>query len=221
MNSLFRYMSPKHADAFVDQGAILFHALSYFRDYEDAAVRADEFEGTRVHLPLGGLKVTKVASGEVVPLPHAFESTAREDDIFICCLSTTYSEELAEKFGTKTCVEIFEPGKFVGLIRSALARRPSIKNKHLEFGPVKYYAMHDPVIVDWALPERIALSKPSKYSWQDEYRIAFAENDAFKVENTELKLVVPGTRPDRRSENHPQRLFKLGRVSKICKIHRF
>ena len=218
---LFRYMSKKHAEAFVDRGEVLFRALSYYRDYEDKGVRSDEFEGTRVHRPREGLKLTKVSTGEVVSVPHTFESTVREDDIFVSCLSITHSDALAEKFDTKICVEILEPGKFLALIRNALVRRPSVKNKHLEYGLVKYYAPHDPPIVDWALPERIALSKPSTFSWQSEYRIAFAVNDAFRVENTHLRLVLPGDRRAPRATSHPERLFKLGSLAKLCKVHHF
>lgn len=215
-------MSAEYAEAFVRRGEMLFRALSYFRDYEDEGVRGDEFEGTRLHLPVDGLKVTKVATGEVVSLPNTFESTARqEDDIFIYCLSTTHSEFLAEKFKAKICIEIHEPVRLFALIRNALTRRPSIKSKHLEYGPVKYYAPHEPPIVDWALPEKIALAKPSSFSWQGEYRIAFAVNGAFNVGNVQTQLAPLGERRRPRSTNHPQQLFKLGNMSKLCTIHRF
>lgn len=214
-------MSAEYAEAFVRRGEMLFRALSYFRDYEDEGVRGDEFEGTRLHLPVDGLKATKVATGEVVSLPYTFESTAREDDIFVYCLSTTRSEFLAEKFNAKICVEIHDPVRLLALIRNALARRPSVKNKHLEYGLVKYYAPHEPPIVDWALPERIALSKPSIFSWQGEYRIAFAVNGAFNVENVQVQLVPLGERRRPRSTNHPERLLKLGNMSKLCTVHRF
>ena len=98
MQSLFRYLSDEYIDAFVRRGEVFFRALSYYRDYEDADVRSDTFEGTRVHLPIDGLKATVVGTAEVVSLPYTFESTAREDDIFVYCLSTERSEELAEKF---------------------------------------------------------------------------------------------------------------------------
>jgi hypothetical protein len=171
--SLFRYMPNEYADALVRRGEVLFRALSYFRDYEDEGIRSDEFEGTRTHLPKDGLKVTKVPTGEEVALPHSFESTAHEEDIFVYCLSTIFSKSLAEKFNAKTCVEILDSVRFLALSRNSLALRPSIKNKHLECGAVKYYELHDPPIVDWALPERIALSKPATFTWQSEYRIAF------------------------------------------------
>ena len=48
MPPLVRYFSEKNAHAFVERGEVLFRALSYFRDYEDKGVRADEHEGTLV-----------------------------------------------------------------------------------------------------------------------------------------------------------------------------
>ena len=200
---------------------MLFRALSYYRDYEDNGVRGDEYEGTKLHLPLDGLKPTNVDTGEVISLPHTFESTAQEDDIFVYCLSTIHSEFLAEKFNAKFCIEIHEPVKLLSLIRGALARRPSIKNKHLEYGPVEYYAPHEPPIISWALPKKIALSKQSKFSWQEEYRIAFAINGAFNVGNVKTSLVHHSEHRRLRFTNHPKRLLKLGDMSKLCTIHRF
>jgi len=219
--SLFRYMSAEYAEAFVRKGEMLFRALSYYRDCEEKGVRNDEYEGTRVHLPLDGLKATNVDTDEMVSLSCTFESTAREDDIFIYCLSTTCSEFIAEKFNTNTCVEIYEPIKLLNLLRNALVRRPFIKSKHLEYGPVKYYMPHEPPIVDWALPERIALSKPSTFAWQEEYRIAFAVNGGFNVENVQVKLVPLGVCRRPLSTNHPKQILKLGSISKLCTIHRF
>jgi hypothetical protein len=214
-------MPAEFAEAYVKRGEVLFRALSYYKDFEDDGVRADEFEGTRVHLPNEGLKATKVDTGEVVSLPHTFESSAHEEDIFVHCLSTKFSEKLAEKFGTKTCIEIFEPSKFLTMIRAALERRPSVKDKSLAFGPIKYYAWHDAPLGDWALPERIALSKMDMLAWQCEYRIAFSVNHAFDFENVSVKLVPPGTRRNHSAIDHPKKFLKLGSLSKLCRVHSF
>ena len=219
--NLYKYLPSKYIDGFVRRGEVLFRALSYFRDYEDAQVRGDEFEGTKLYRPKQGLEVTLTATQERRLLPHAFESTANEDDIFVFCLSTVLSADLAEQFKASACVEIHHPARFISEIRAALNRRPSIKNKMLVHGEVKYYVEDEPPIVDWALPEKIAMSKLSFYSPQQEYRIAFAVNGAFKVQNTRLRLVVPGERRVPRSASHPERLMKLGNLSKLCSVHRF
>ncbi len=221
MSSLYKYLPAKYVDDFVHKGAVLFRSLSYFRDYEDAQVRGDEFEGTRLHRPQNGLEITLTAKQQKVVLPHSFESTANEDDIFVFCLSTVLSADLAAQFKASACVEIKNPSKFIAGIRAALQRRPSIKNKMLVYGEVKYYTPEEPVIVDWALPEKIAMSKLSVYIPQQEYRIAFAVNDAFRVENTRLRLVAPGERRPPRATSHPERPFKLGSLAKICKVHHF
>ncbi len=148
-------------------------------------------------------------------------STANEDDIFVFCLSTVLSSDLAAQFQASACVEILNPIRFIAGVRAALLRRPSIKSKILVHGEVKYYTPDEPPIVDWALPEKIAMSKLSFYIPQQEYRIAFALNSAFRVENTRLRLVSPGERIVPRAMTHPERLFKLGSLAKLSKVHHF
>ena len=219
MSSLYRYFSTSNAHAFVERGEVLFRSLSYFRDYEDAGVRSDEHEGTLVHLPTDGLKVNKVATGEVVALPHQMEATAMEDDIFIYCMSTELSENIAHRFNAQVIVEIHQPTKFLALVRSSLAMRKRLQASKLVSQSVRYYEWHEPPIVDWALPERIALRKPMSFSWQKEHRIAVPLGDAFRVENVSVNLVLPGTKRPRRTTTHPSVLLKLGNLSKICKVH--
>jgi len=222
MQKLYRYVTPENADTFVHEGEILFRSLSYYRDhYEDEGVRRDEYEGTRVHLPKDGLKLRYVATGNEVAVPYTFESTAKEDDIFISCFSTELSESIAQRFKAKSCVEIKDSAEFISLMRAALARCPSIKNKTLVCGPVKYYAPHDPPIVDWALPERITLSKPKSFQWQHEYRVAFAIEDAFAVENVKVKLVPLGQRLKSKTGYYQKWKIKIGSIAKLCQIHSF
>lgn len=221
MTSLYKYLPEQYVAPLLSEGVVLFRTLSYFRDYEDAQVRGDEFEGTKIYRPTNGLEVTLTATQEKIVLPHSFESSAKEDDIFVFCLSTIYSPELAVQFQTNVCVEIINPALFISKVRDALLRRPSIKNKMLVTGEVKYYEPHEPPIVDWALPERIAMSKLTSFRTQHEYRIAFGINEAFAVENTRLQLVLPGTPRHKRNTTYPERQFKLGNISKICRVHYF
>ena len=221
MFRLFRYLSPEFAEAFVKNGEMLFRALSYFRDYEDDGVRADEYEGTLVHLPKEGLKARLVATGAEVPINYTFESSAREDEIFVYCMSTECSSLLASRFKTDACVEIFDLSRFFFHLRAALVKYPEVQEKQLAYGKVKYYEPHEPPIIDWALPERIALRKPKKFDWQCEYRFAFPRGTAFGIENVNVKLVPLGSRCPLTSCAHPQMLLKLGDLSKLCRIHSF
>lgn len=221
MTSLYKYLPEQYVDPLLREGVILFRTLSHFRDYEDAQVRGDEFEGTRLYRPANGLEPTIVNTQEKVLIPHAFESSANEDDIFVFCLSTILSQELAAQFNTNVCVEIQNLSLFISKIRGALSRRPSIKSKQLVHGEVNYYAPHEPPVVDWALPERITMSKLDPFRPQHEYRIAFCVNGAFDFGNTRQQLVAPGTPRPKRITAYPERQFKLGSISKICRVHRF
>jgi len=219
MPSLFRYFSSVNARAFVERGEVLFRALSYFRDYEDEGVRADQYEGTLVHRPKDGLKVTMTASGEEIELPHTLESTAREDDIFVYCMSSELSTSIANRFQAKACVEIEHPLVFLSRVRTALSLRARLRAEKMIHQPVKYYERHEPPIVDWALPERIAMRKPKSFEWQMEHRIAVPLGDAFRVENVEVKLVPLGHVRQRQVPDHPKLLLRLGSLAKICRVH--
>ncbi|MGH8602581.1 MAG: hypothetical protein ACREXR_07325 [Gammaproteobacteria bacterium] len=98
------------------------------------------------------------------------------------------------------------------------AKRPSIKSKMLVHGDVRYYTPDEPPIIDWVLPEKIAMSKLSAYTPQQEYRVAFAVNRGFGVENTRLRLVSPGERRPPRTTSHPERLLKLGSLANHAKF---
>lgn len=220
-DSLYKYLPDQYVESFVGEGALLFRSLSYFRDYEDGQVRGDEFEGTKLYRPTTGLEVTLTATGEKRILPHSFESTTNEDNIFVICLSTELSADLASQFNTSVCVEVIKRVRLISGIRQALLRRPSVKNKILVHGEVRYYNPDDPLIVDWALPDKIAMSKLTAFESQKEYRFAYSINGAFEVENTRLRLVPPGERMLPRASDHPQQLLKIGSLANVCRLHHF
>jgi hypothetical protein len=219
MPSLYRYFSKKNADAFVQNGEVLFRALSYFRNYEDDEARGDKFEGTLVHLPDNGLVVKNVNTEEEIFLPHLFESTAKEDDIFVYCMSQILSAELSERFKAEVVVEITNPAKFLNLVRPALSLRKRFRVNQLIHEPVKYYEWNEPPIVDWALPERITMKKPKIFEWQGEYRLAVPIGDAFDAENVNLNLVSVNHSRASVARNYPQQMLRLGSLSKICRVH--
>jgi hypothetical protein len=121
MQPLYRYLSPEYVDPFLREGSLLMRSLSYYRDYEDDGVRADPFEGTLTHRPKEGLTVTMVGSGEVRSLPHTLESTVREDDIFVYCMSSELNLETAKRFRTSVCIEIHKSVQFLHRLRTALS----------------------------------------------------------------------------------------------------
>lgn len=219
MQTLYRYLSTNRVHSFVREGSVLMRSLSYYRDYEDAGVRADAFEGTLAHRPLDGLKATIVGSGEVRELPYRFESSAQQDDIFVYCVSSERSADIARRFQTPFCVEIHKPVQFLHRLRTALMLRSRMRSNALIHGDVRYYEHHEPPIVDWALPEKIAMRKPSQFSWQREYRFAVPRGDAFSVENVSVSLVPLDAPRPARSNTHPALALRLGDLSKLCRVH--
>jgi hypothetical protein len=218
---LVRYFScEEYARKLVEEGEVLFRALSYFRDYEDNGVRADPYEGTLTHRPEDGLKIQLVKDGQTVALPHTFEARAREDDILVYCLSTQLSHHIARRFDAKVAVLVKDRGTFLARVRRALTHVPGANPKQLVHGAVKYVDKHDPPGVAWALPERIALRKPVTYRWQSEYRIAAPIGDAFAVENVRLSLTAPGGDLPAKATGHPQHMLRLGSLKSICELQR-
>lgn len=218
MQRLFRYFSEEHASDFVQKGTVLFRSLTYFRDYEDVGVRADEYEGTLVHQMQEGVAINNLTAG-ALSLPYRFESTVKEDEIFVYCMSTELSPEIAQRFGADIAIEILDLSKFLNCLRTALSLRRRFRVDQLVHEDVRYYDWHEPPIVDWALPERIAMKKPKSFSWQKEYRFAVPIKDAFRVGNVKNNLVPIGSNRMFRAKAHPQQFLNLGNLSRICKIH--
>jgi hypothetical protein len=142
--SLYKYCSEhKWAEAFLD-GKVLFRSLSYFRDYEDKHVRQDQNEGTTVFRPDGGLIVNNLTRGKTFNLPagHAFESTVKQDEIFVFCLSRSFTDEIRQRFEAVRCVEVVNTRTFCMRVEAALpaqATFPGPPGRSRIGRPVGYY----------------------------------------------------------------------------------
>ena len=105
---MFRYFDQeKYALNWIMRGRVRFKPLIYYRELEALDVRADAKDGKLQHQPTDGLLLTKEDGTEVRLEGWTFESAAKGEQIFIHCLSSTLSHELAERFGP-FCVEISE-----------------------------------------------------------------------------------------------------------------
>ena len=165
--NLYKYFSErKWAEAFIN-GEVLFRSLSYFRDYEDNNVREDHNEGTSIYRPEGGLIVNNQTQGTTFTLPgHALESAAKQQEIFIFCVSKSLTDELRERFKAVACVEILNIGAFCNRIETALlpskATFPGPPDRKRIGQHVEYYQETEAGNPRWALPDMIATSKLDK-----------------------------------------------------------
>ena len=221
---IYKYLPERFADAFVNRGEVLFRSLSYFHDLESTDGRADAYEGTRRYRPHGGLEITSVTTGQKSNFPESvsLESTAKTSDIFVFCASTQLGPTLAQEFQADTCIEIVDETRFVARLRAALTRRIRVRApKTLLRGLVNYYECSEAPIVDWALPDRITMSKPARFKHQHEYRFAFAINDAFRVQNTTQILTTRERAAAVLAESYPQDLLVVGNLHRLVNVHRF
>lgn len=220
---LYKYLAKEaYARALVDRGEIFMRALSYFRACDDELVRGDPDDGKLRHEPHEGLVVTK-STGEVVRMPAGwhFRSSVRANDIFVYCLSTELSPEIAARFQCPFCVEIREPTRLIGRISRHVRLRSKLDRNGVFNREVNYRDLNAVPHVDWALPERVAFIKPEDFAWQKEYRIIIGLKGAFTVENVECALEAAGGRVASGTTVPAPQILHVGDLSNITRIHRF
>jgi hypothetical protein len=219
--ALYKYLaSEAYARALIDKGEVFMRPLSYFRGFEDELVRGDPDDGKLRHSPEGGLVITK-ESGEVVDMPGwRFRASVQADDIFVYCLSTELSAEIAAKFECPLCVEIIEPIRLLGRISTDVRLRSRL-DRHVYSQEIDYRALAVAPGIDWALPERVAFIKPDGWAWQKEHRIVVGRKDAFAVENVDLALEAEGGVPMPAMAAPDPLVLRVDNLSKMTTLHRF
>jgi len=126
--------------------------------------------------------------GRSITLDHgSFNSSVKENDIFVYCASSRLSADLAHRFGS-FCVEIPESGTLVRRLRMRAHPASQFDYEQLVYGKVDYRDPTQEPKVDWALPEKLVLIKHKEFAWQDEFRIAIGKRDAMNVENVSLTI---------------------------------
>ena len=223
--SLYKYFNEKKwAERFLE-GEIVFRSLAYFRDYEDGNVRKDRNEGTAVIKPPDGLIINNVTQGTTSILPNsAFESAAKQEEIFVFCMSRTLTDELRDRFEASVVAEILDIPAFCRRVTETLpvtARFPGPNGKTHIGHRVQYYSETEGGTPLWALPDMIATSKLETYAWQDEFRLVFALTDAFAFENVDTRLVQGNPRREANPSEHPPFPVKITSLREICRLHEF
>lgn len=220
---LFKYFTEEeHARALIEKGQIFARSLSYFRTFEDELVRGDPDDGKLQYEPDDGVFITK-ANGEVVAMPRGwrFRASVRAEDIFVYCLSTELSGEIADKFECRWCAEIAEPHMLLGRIARHVRMRPKFDRRGIYSQRVDYRKLNVRPGVDWALPERVAFIKPEGWAWQKEHRIVFGRKGAFSVENVELALETKGSQIALADAHNDPLILHVGDISRFTALHRF
>jgi hypothetical protein len=222
---LYKYFSNnKYADDFLD-GQLLFRSLSYFRNLEDGNVRGDEGEGISKYRPQTGLVINNLTQkASFVLKDFSFTSAVQQDEIFVFCVSMTHADQLYDEFHAVACVEITDIHAFCRRVQKALpqaASFPAAQPNRPRIGhKVEYYDETEGASPRWALPGRIAVSKLSRYAWQEEFRLAFSVTGAFRFENVSTQLIHDDHRGSDSLNEYPRHLVSAGSLRDIVKILR-
>lgn len=217
LHSWYKFFSErKYAEAFLD-GSVLFRSLAYFRDYEDAQIIGDRYEGTRTWMPEGGVILRGRQTGAVGKFmePFAFNAIVNPEDISVFCVSNSLTERLTREFKAVACVEVVNKCAFFSRLTPSLP-----PNAKLISGRVGYYDKDDSFqTLMGASPEKIILSKLKQFLYQEEYRFAFSTTNALDVGSARycLREFKPAPNPG----EHHSNLLQLGTLRDICKLHEF
>lgn len=182
---VFRFFNEEaHAKAFLS-GKLRFQPLSHFRTLEaQEGVRGDKVDGVLTYALPRGLPLT-FQDGRTQVFNGSFIAVPRQE-VFVLCASNHVSAAVSDGFG-RFCVE-FDPEVVLNRLRKRACPTARFDYEHVVGGKVDYRPNHRSPGVDWALPERLALTKPEGFAWQDEYRIAVPTRGAFAVENVDLVM---------------------------------
>lgn len=223
-HTLYKYCDERQwADAFLD-GRLRFRSLSYFRDYEDKQVRGDTNEGKMIFRPEDGLVLTNHTQGWTKTIPWSFNATANQEEIFVFCLSRSFTQELCERFKAVACVEILNIKAFCDRIESAIqegATFPGKPGRQRIGQAVEYYEETDNCNPTWACPDMIAALKLKTFAWQDEYRLVFSLADALRFENAQYCLTRNGSSEQPKAAEHHYYDLDAGSLRDICRLHEF
>lgn len=223
MSSIYRYLTQEqHALDLMQKASVFLNTLAFFRRCEDDA-RGDPHDAQLRYQPDGGLTLNNLTRGQAMQLPEGsqFVSSAKADQLFVYCLSQTKSQALAQEFQAPFCVEIKDPVRFIGRIARAVRLRTRLDRNRIFSGPVAYRSVKAEPLVDWALPQRVAIIKPDTYAGQDEFRVVVGIKGAFSVENVELTVRLDPLEPHTPAPVGEPLIMKLGDLSGITELHRF
>lgn len=218
--SRYKYFSKiDYAWDFLD-GNMYCQTAAFFRDYEDAMAHdiiGDQYEGIRLYHPLNGLETTNLTQRQTGILQMGMECLTKAGEIYIFCLSLSFTERLKGEFGAVACAEIFNPAELHSRWLKALPEEARAQGQHVS-RRVGYYKPADVPGPVWALPDLITTTKLHHFAHQDEYRFAYTKTDAFAFQNCAYRLLDRRERPAPKPEEHHTETLKLGNLRDICRI---
>ncbi len=221
--SLFKYFGNiEYAQKFITSGEVYFNSLGYFLDCENAYLR-DELEGIVTFRPDNGLEINNITRRQKFIDGRFFHTLYNHvDDIFVFCVSKTFSNDLFEKFSSVCCVEIKDEVQFIKRVRCEIKKlynRRVIRNDKLLCSDICYRNMREPPLNLHSVPERTLFTKSDAFQTENEFRFLFSKRKkAFKViDSNYTRILTYDIVPQR--NNHAKNnnmIIRLGSVEDIC-----
>lgn len=220
MASIYKYVTEERfALDLIEKGKVFMQTLATFQGYEDEDVRRDPDDGRLRFQPDGGLPINIEGREPEVWANWRATFSVKSADMFVYCLSTVRSEELAERFDSRFCVEFLNPISLVSRIRNVVRLR-SAMDRAIFFQKVEYRNQQVPPGVAWALPHQVAFVKPEEWAWQNEFRVIVGKKGVFALHNLEMQLETGPPQRAPRADSQPL-ILTIGSMARVAKIIRF
>ncbi len=220
-HSRFKYFSSsEHAKQFL-AGQMFCQTAAFFRDWQDKEAQqviGDEYEGTRIYRPANGLQILNHSRGMNGNLQMGMECLTRAHEIYVFCVSLSFTDQLKKEFKAAACAEIGDPKEFIARWHKALPSEAKPDGNHVS-RRVGYYRPEDLPDNVWALPDLITTTKLKRFEYQNEYRFAYTKTDAFGFQNCTYVLTERKARPLPKPEEHFHETLLLGDLNDICMLH--
>lgn len=220
MVPIYKYVTEERfALALIERGQVFMQTLATFQGYEDEGVRRDPDDGRLRFQPDDGLHINIEGREPEVWANWRATFSVNSADMFVYCLSTVRSEELAERFDSRFCVEFLNPISLISRIRSMIRLR-SAMDRAIFFKEVEYRAQQTTPGVRWALPEQVAFVKPEGWAWQNEFRVVAGKKGVFAVHNLDMQLET-GPQPLAPPVDSEPLVLTVGSMARVANLIRF
>src|ERR1039457_5427362 len=107
-----------------------------------SGTKGDEYEGTRLYRPLNGLEMNNLTRNYSENLKAGMECITKAHEIYVFCVSLSFTEGLKKELKAVACAEICDPGEFINRWRKALPEEAQKDGKHVS-RRVNYYTPED------------------------------------------------------------------------------
>jgi hypothetical protein len=216
---LYKYLPYKYVKQIIQEGALLFRNLTYFRQYEDR-IRGDQAEGIHIDNPDNHVTINILNKGITLIDDCSFLNSIEQDKVFVFCMSTILKQNLFDEFGADSCIVIENVSNFLLRCRSAIMRSPNYCKCGFLHRQVDYYRPNECAQRSVKDSKNLPFFKAANFEHQCEYRLVCGLKDALKLKQRLVKNKGFSFSDEIKSGQPLQRLFRIGKLEGIARVVR-